>query len=142
MGDSQSVPRDVLQTISDSQLKILAQLKLTGIKNEDAAKQLGLTVYQIRKMEEKEEFKDLIRELSEQMVKEAVNTWKGSVSKLIPKALAALEKNLDLGKIEAVKVVMSSIGLDKVENQNSGGTLQVILPDYTKVEKKVDVEIS
>jgi hypothetical protein len=138
--DSRDTPRHVQVAITEAQIKIIAQLKLSGIKNEEVAKQLGLTVYQVRKVEEREEFKFAIKDLADDMVRTAASMWKGAMGKLIPKALAALEKGLDAGKIDAVKVVLTTLGLDKMENTPNTGTLQIVLPDYqSKKETVIDV---
>ena len=139
MGNSHATPREVLQAVTDGQLKILAQLKLTNVPNEEAAKQLNMTVYQVRKVQEKPEFQDAIRNLSDEMVRTSALIWKGAMGKLIPKALSVLESNLEKDKLEAVKIILTSIGLDKVEANTSSGTVQVILPAFPKTEKEIVV---
>jgi hypothetical protein len=140
MSNIKSVPEATERALLEAKMRLLAQLKLSNVSNEDAAKQLGITIYQVRKLEERDEFRDVIKELTEDMVKVAAQQWKGSVSKLIPKALSTLEKGLDQGKLDAVKIILTSIGLDKVEQTASGGTLQVILPDYNK-GRDINVEV-
>lgn len=137
--NSHATPREVLQTVAESQLKILAQLKLTNVSNEEAAKQLNMTNHQVRKLQEKPEFQDEIRAIADDMVKTSALIWKGAMGKLIPKALSVLESNLNKDKLEAVKIILTSIGLDKVESTASSGTVQVILPNFAKTEKDIIV---
>lgn len=137
MANSNGIPREVQEVLAESHLKILAQLTLTGVNNKEASTKLGISEYAVRKIQETEEFKAELRSLSDEMVRVASSTWKGAMGRLIPKALVALEKGLEAGKIDAVKVVMTSIGLDKVDNAPQSGTLQVILPDYNKREKVI-----
>lgn len=138
-----STPKEVEALVKESKTKILASLTLSGIKNEDAAKQLNISVYAVRKIQESDAFKSELRSLTDDMVKTAATTWKGSMNRLIPKALAALEKGLEAGKLDAVKLVMTTLAVDKHETgQTQDAVVQVVLPNYQpKDEKNVDIEV-
>lgn len=127
-----SVPEAVGQVINESQSEILASLKLTGVTNEEAAKQMGITLYKVRKLQENEEFKKHLSNVAESMVRTASNTWKGMMEDLIPLAHKALIQALKKGDLKGVEIVLKTLGIDKQTQAASGGTLQVILPDYKK----------
>lgn len=139
MSESYSVPQDVKEVLQESHTQILARLKLANVSNEDAAKQLGVTVHRVRKLMEMEEFKSVLRDETDKLTKEAVTTWKGQVSKLIGKSLSVLEKNLDKGNLEAVKLVLRSIGADEVKEESGNTAINVILPNF-KQERVIEVD--
>lgn len=141
MGDNYGVPQDVEVVIKESQSEILANLKLTGISNEDCAKQLGVSLYRVRKIQEQEDFKKHLREASDHLVTQAANTWKGMMNDLIPLAHKTLVTALKRGDLKGVEIVIKTLGIEKqVQQTGSGGNLQIILPDY-KQEKSIDVEV-
>jgi hypothetical protein len=138
--DPYGIPKDVTEVVNESQSVILARLTLSGVSNEAAAKQLGVSKYQIRKLQKSEDFKKHLKDASEDLVSLASNTWKGMMQELIPLAYEALKKALDKGDLKGVELMIKTLGIDKQVAAPQSGNLQIILPDY-KTEKLVNVEV-
>lgn len=140
MGKSTGTPKEVTETIEESKSKLIATLAFSGLTTTEIAAKVDMSEYRVSRLMKEPEFKALLKASAEDMIADSANIWKGAMWKLIPKALKVIEKALDEGELEAVKLVMKSVGVEKTEVAPSGGTLQVILPDY-KSEKVVTHEI-
>lgn len=141
VSNAHSTPRSANEVLDTAKVRLLAQLKITNLSNEEAAKHLGISIHQVHKLEKTEDFKVAVREITEEMMKTAAMHWKGAMGKLIPKAIKVLEKCLDEGDLEAVKVVIKGFGMDQMETAQANNSLTVVLPDFSRVEKHVDVEV-
>ncbi len=126
--------------IRETQIQQVAHMLMAGNIVRDIAAATGLSTQQVNKMTAKDDFKAYLREYSEKMVATAANTWKGAMMERIPIALKALDKSLKAGDLEAVKIMMRTLGVDKLPEQSQQAqSLQIILPDYNNT-KVVEVE--
>lgn len=119
--------------------KQVVTLKLNNVSTKDIANQLKTTQYSIKKIIDSEEFRLHLRELSDRLVDTAANTWKASISELVVEAKRVLKDKLAENDLEAVKIVVRSLGVEKQESVVQQGNIQVILPDYTQA-KTITVE--
>lgn len=131
------ISRQSIEAIHDAQVSSVVSLKLNNVTVKEIAKQLHLTQYAVTKIIDSEEFRLQLRELSDRVVDTAANTWKATISELVGEAKRVLKEKLAENDLEAVKIVVRSLGVEKQEQQIQQGNIQVILPDYTKPTKEV-----
>lgn len=130
---------DLAEAMDDSQAKIVASYMLQGHTILEIAEKTGLTKHRVEKLYKSDELKKHLSTISDQLVSVAASTWKGALMERIPKALAVIDKKLNEGDLEAVKIIVKSLGIDKQENPDRGGSLTVVLPEF-KREKDIDAE--
>lgn len=120
--------------------KQIATLMISGLKPSEIAKQLNTTTYRISRVLKTDEFKDYLKEVTETLVATAANTWKSAMQERISESIKVIDHHLKNNNLEAVKLVMKSIGIEKPEQQIQSGALTVVLPG-APVEKEVKAEI-
>ncbi len=140
MPHSLGIPKEVAEVVNESQSQVLARLTLTGVSNADAATQLGISMFKVRKLQKTEEFKNHLKEAAEDMMGVATNTWRGLMADLIPLAYKALTKALQEGDLKGVEIMMKTMGIDKQVPQTGTGNIQIVLPNYN-TEKTVKSEV-
>lgn len=119
----------------------IAAMLISGKSVSAIAEELGITRSAVNKITKTPEFKAHLQDISESMVSTAVNSWKSSMSHMIGKAMAVVERKLDEGELEAVKIILRSLGMDNKQETSSTGTLQIILPEYQKSAKEIKAEV-
>jgi hypothetical protein len=102
------------------------------------SKELGLSRWATKKLVDSQEFKAHLTNLSEAELLPLVQEMRQSIGKLGKKALQVLENHLDDNNLEAVKLVLKTMGLMENEVKQADTTLNVILPGST--EKVIEVE--
>lgn len=135
------VAKDIDQVIEEAQHKRIATLLIAGGTRTGIAKELGCTKYHVDKVMRSEEFKLYLKELSDECVNTALNTWKSSMSDLIPEALSVLKHHLKEKNLEGVKLVMKAIGAEKQEQAVQSSAITVVLPNLEE-PKPVDIEVT
>lgn len=132
--------KEALELVEDVLHKRIAALLVSGCSVNAIAKELGVNRNRVAKAMQTEEFKAYLKELSEQSVELALNTWRASMQKLIPEAIDVIRVGLKRNNLEAVKIVMKSIGAEKQQEQVQSGSVTVVLPDLTQ-PKDIEVEV-
>lgn len=132
--------KEALELVEDVLHKRIAALLVSGCSVNAIAKELGINRNRVAKAMQTEEFKAYLKELSEQSVELALNTWRASMQKLIPEAIDVIRVGLKRNNLEAVKIVMKSIGAEKQQEQVQSGSVTVVLPDLTQ-PKDIEVEV-
>lgn len=118
----------------------IAAMLISGRSVSSIAEELKLSRSAVNKITKTPEFKAHLQDISDSMVSTAVNAWKSAMSGLISKSMAVVERKLDEGDLDAVKVVMKSIGMDKQVETQQQGTLQIVLPDYNRKPEPKEVK--
>lgn len=108
----------------------IAAMLISGKSVSAIAEEMGLSRSAVNKITKTPEFKAHLQDISDSMVSTAVNTWKSSMSGLISKAMTVVERKLEEGELEAVKLVMKSIGVEKQVETQQQGAIQIVLPNY------------
>lgn len=122
----------------------IAAMALQGVNEYNiflALKDEGVTRYRVRKIRNSEEFKSLVREEGEKAMELARESFRSKLNNLEPLAYAALKKNLEDNKMEAVSVYLKTVGVldtKKTDDKDSGDTsITVVMPGATIPEKEV-----
>lgn len=125
------------EVITEARLKKAAAMAVGGAEKGDVRKALGLTYYAVNKLYNDEQFKKLVAELGDDAIVVAKQTTRNKIAKLAAKAVVALEKNLDKHNLEAVKVVLRSMGIEQQkEGDDKASGLTVVLATQPKPEPK------
>lgn len=129
------MPTKNLETIiEDTQFKIISTQLVAGTSKASIARQLNMTPKALDKILHSEDFRLAMQEYSSSLVNSAANTWKAAMMDRIHSALGVLDHHLKSKNLEAVKVVMKSIGLDKVQAEAPANTaITVVLPGQENV---------
>jgi hypothetical protein len=120
--------------------KQIASLMISGLKPSEIAKQLNTTTYKISRVLKTDEFKDHLKEVTEVLVATAANTWKSAMQERISDSIKVIDHHLKNNNLEAVKLVMKSVGIEKTEQQIQSGALTIVLPGQS-AEKEVISEV-
>lgn len=126
--------------ILEAQTKQIVTLRLANVSIKDIATQMKMTQYAVRKAIDTEEFRLQLREISDKLVDTAANTWKAGISDLIGEAHRVLRQKLQDNDLEAVKVIVRSLGVEKQESVVQQGNIQVIMPDYAIAKPVINQE--
>ena len=119
--------KDILQ---EARYKQVAQMLIAGRGISAIAKEFGVHPRKIREIISGDELKTYLKEQADMMVSAAANTWKSAMQDRVPVALEALDKLLKKGDAEGIKIVMRSLGVDKLqEGPQQAQNIQVILPN-------------
>lgn len=133
--------KDVQIDIDAANIARIAPLRLSNVGIIKIATELKLTKHYVTRILDTAEFRAKIREISDEMTSQAVNTWKASISALVPEAIGVLKNSLAEGDLEAVKLVVRSLGIEKQETQVQQGNITVVLPDFSESIKQVKNEV-
>lgn len=137
------MPRKNVQLDIDSaNIARIAPLRLSNVGINKIAKELSLTGHYVSKILDTPEFRSKLAEIAEEASHHAVSSWKHSVASLVPEAIEVLKVALQDNNLEAVKLVMKSLGIEKQETQVQEGNITVILPSSVKEPKYVETEQS
>jgi hypothetical protein len=101
------------------------------------SEQTGLSVYQVRKVMAREDFKKFLKELTEEALAPAKLKLKHAFSDMADSVITAMHKNLDEGNMEAVKVALKVMGLMDEEKVTGDTTIQVMMPGSQKAVKDI-----
>lgn len=110
----------------------IATLLVAGLTVKQIAEDVKLSQKQVGQIIGTEEFRLVLREYADKLVGAAANTWKAAMNTRIAKALKVLDNRLEKDDLEAVKLVMKSIGVEKMSETQQSGTLQIVMPDLNK----------
>lgn len=135
-----SIPEALPEVVEETRAKQVAALSVAGLSQDDMSKELGISKRQVRKILVTDEFKAAVKEIGDEAVRVAVQIIRTRTARLADKATVQLEKALNKGDLEAVKLVYKTAGIfDSIEKQPAGDTnLTVVLPGASK-EVKADV---
>ncbi len=75
-----------------------------------------------------QQYRDVLKELSDESSGAAVLAWRASMSELIKEAHRALKEKLKDNDLKAVEIVLKSIGVDNVEVTTQNSSITVVLP--------------
>jgi hypothetical protein len=117
------------EDIKEALLKQVVALSLENTPEYKIAEQLKMSRYAVRKMRNGDAFKAALKEIGDQAVTTAKESFKAKLDELTPLALEALRHNLKEKKIEAVRVFVETVGLkNKEDDKPQDGVINVILP--------------
>lgn len=132
--------KDIQVNVDEANISRIAPLRLANVGINKIAEQLKLTKHYVTKIVNSSEFSAKLREISDDMTSQAANSWKASISNLVPQAVDVLKQALEKGDLEAVKLIVRSLGVEKQENQVQQGNITVVLPDFND-SKQVTSEV-
>lgn len=129
------VERDVLA-------RRAAELFAAGATHDSVSKELKIHKVTLRAVIKSTNFDKYLADTFDEIAKPARGYAKRALSRLMPKAIKAVEDALDSGDLEAAKIVFKSAGIEAP--QEDGGkdtTIVVNLPNLTGVTTKQETII-
>lgn len=106
----------------------VGELFIKNRSRNEIAKLLGISVRQVDNLLKSNHFKDFLADAMDKAKIQASSFLKTQMASLAPKAVAALEKALEKGSVEGVKVVMKSLGALEDDDQNQTAPITVVFP--------------
>lgn len=136
---------NLTKTEEDALVAQVAALVRCGVPEVRIAEELGVTRYRVSKIRGSEAYKAYLKEISDKASREAISDFVERASEMTALALAALQKNLEEGKIEGVRLWAETIGLKKLQDQAEDkgmAPLQIVLPGANvPAVKDITVEV-
>jgi fatty acid-binding protein DegV len=118
---------EILETVLYKQI---AQLLIAGRSVKAISQELKVSNNKVRAVLATDDLKNYLKEQTEHMVSTAANTWRSSMQARIPAALKALDKLIKKGDAEGIKILLRSLGVDKVQEQTQQAqSITVVLPN-------------
>lgn len=132
-----------LSRLTEDQKVLVAQqvgLKLAALQTQaEIGEEMGLSQQQISRISKTEACQRMLEELQDGARKQAKASMAQKAPELLKKAYYALEKSLQEGKVEGVKLVFKALGVIDDDKQEQGDTvLHVTMPH--SIEKVIDVD--
>jgi hypothetical protein len=114
-------------------IKQIASLIMGGeLSQRQIAKELNLSESTVRRMMQKDSFKETLAALGDEAVAIAKSEMRSVARRLAPKAQRALEELLDAdsdrGKAEGLKYFFQLVGVNEHEQNDGGGNITINLP--------------
>ena len=126
------------ETVVDESLtRQVATIALTGASVSEIAKQLAITPAAVRKIQNSDRFKDLVKETSEESLAPALAEAKAKLAKIAGKGVRVLEKAMDnyleagtggRDAIQAAMTALKAVGLHEETEKQQDTQINVILP--------------
>lgn len=117
------------QLINESNARLVAIYKSQQMSNKAIADTMSMSQHAVAKIINSEEFRTELRTITDEAVDLAANTWKRSISELVIEAKRVLIARLKADDLEAVKLIVRSLGVEKNEQQIQQGNITVVLPN-------------
>jgi hypothetical protein len=139
MSDPGRIDPEVTEILETALYKQVAQLLIAGRSVKGISMELKISNNKVRAVLATEDLKNYLKEQTEHMVSSAANTWRSAMQARIPAALKALDKLIKKGDAEGIKILLRSLGVDKVQDQvQQAQNIQVILPSTEPKTIEVD----
>lgn len=132
--------KNIQVEVDSANITRIVPLRLSNVGITKIAKELKLTQHYVSRILDSDEFKLKLRETADEMSVQAISTWKVNISHLVPKAVEVLKTALDKDDLEAVKLVVRSLGIEKQEANVQQGNITVVMPDFTPKQVQSEVE--
>lgn len=126
------------ETVVDEALtRQVATIALTGSSVSEIAKQLAITPAAVRKIQNSDKFKDLVKATSEESLAPALAEAKAKLSKIAGKGVRVLEKAMDnyleagtggRDAIQAAMTALRAVGLHEEAEKQQDTNLTIVLP--------------
>lgn len=130
-----------IDTPDESLYRLIATQLITGVSKTEIAKSLNTNVQRVNVLLKNSDFKSVMTEITDDLLGTAVASWKGAMSERIEQSLKVIDFHLKTNNIEAVKIVLKSLGLDnQAPTVAAQGSLTVVLPNY-ETGKTVKAEV-
>lgn len=127
--------KDTPKAVVDSVLvRKVAALAIAGAKTSDICRQLNLTRYEVKKITEREDFQQIVEQEGDREITPLINRAKADLARLVNKSIKVVERHLEKDNLEAAKIVLRSVGLEKAEAQQADTQINVILPTGVNVK--------
>lgn len=109
--------------------KQVAAALIGGATQSEAAKQLAIPLSTVRRIAATPEFKELLAKVGDEELAPVLAATKTKLARLANTAIKVVEYHLKENNLEAAKLILKAIGLEKPEEQRVGDTtLTVVLP--------------
>lgn len=129
---------DIKELETESLHKLIATKRVLHTPIDVITSELKISKKKLYNILATDEYKAVLKQIAEEATSHAVMVWRASMEGLITESHRVLRARLKEDDLEAVKVVLKSIGVDQQAPQQQATSLTVVLPDMNQ-EKKSDV---
>lgn len=119
----------------------IATLTVIGKGPYEIAKQLNVDARRVKRIQEKPECKEAIKEITNSAITNAKNVVKSEVSKMVPALLETLKKHLEEHNLNAVPHALKILGITEDEKGPASTKIQVIIPGEPTQPKTIEGEV-
>lgn len=116
------------EVVQLTQIQQIAGLALMGNSQVQISKQLGIKRHKVRELMTSEEFKETMLGVAKQSLDMAVSAFKSKMNALEPLAYSALRDGLADGKLEAVKLWGTYVGIGAEDDNKTQSPLTIVMP--------------
>jgi len=117
------------EQVEELLIKQAVALSLEQVPEYKIAEQLNISRHRVKKLLRSDTAKELLEVEGDKAIVKARESFKRKLDALAPLAYEALKKNLEEGKLDAVRIFAEVTGLKhKDEEKKEDSTIQVFLP--------------
>lgn len=131
--------KDIQLLEREALLRLIASKEIMHLPVASIMEDLKLNKHEFYKIRKSSEYKEVLRDISDEATSSAISIWKASMTSLVHEAHRALREQLANNNLEAIKIVLKSIGMDAQEKVTGDTSITVVLPEL-KQEKIIEVE--
>lgn len=114
---------------------------VAGCSVHEIARDQNMNRTTVRKIMASHRFRELLEKTSESTLKSAVAQARSGMARLVTESLRVIENKLKEDSLEAVKIVMKGLGVEKEEGAVQDTNLTVILPGAKETSIEVSNEV-
>lgn len=140
MSDYQAVSEKSKEIIDEARVKQVAALVIAGISHNQISKDMGISRYFVNKIVNSTMFQQYVSKESEDALASAKSTIKAALTQRVPALIAAIDKHLEEGNLEAVKIAFRALGMEQGESNTAASNITVVLPGAEPKEVIANVE--
>lgn len=108
--------------LTDAKIKQIAALAVSGRSNRAISTELKITEYAVAKIKKSEQFKNLLKEMTESIISDAQAELKHEIAKRSKQIIDALDEELagGRGRMEAIKTALKVLSVLDPKENNAG----------------------
>jgi len=125
--------------LTDALIRKAAALASGGSSKNAVQSALKLSKYMVDKLYRHELFKSTVAEIADDAVAAAKNKTRADIARMQGKAMAALEKALDKGSVDAVKSWLKAMGMDQEKEGQESNSFTLLLANQPQPQPKTIV---
>lgn len=129
-------PDEVAAKSAELTINQIGLVKQIQLINEEFG--MEITRRQLERYRKREVYQRVVRDYTETLIKSSVSELRRGMSNLVPKIIAAIEKALDEGNIQAIPHALKILGVENVEPVQQAQSLTVVMPGA----KPKEIEVS
>jgi len=119
-----------------------AMLKSVGRSAMEIAQELNISQSSVLRLLKRDDTKALIKSMETTAIQSAISVLKVELSRLLQKAVQVIERKLDEGDLDAVRVLFKGVGVESQEaTKDSSQQITVIMPGAPQEPRMIQADI-